>query len=366
MNGILLGLLLTIFTAISALVYPIVKEIFTQPVSQNNSTSIPTEVLSTEALSIEISSTEEVPSTEVLTTIPTASTSEEKETSTESQEISKIIDSTISLNCTIEKEIENKTYYPKCDSSYISLVDALKSLGIDSSYENRKSIALLNNIIDYTGTSTQNTELLNLLKKGELIKSITKETIAVIIACEEDKTKNNSNYYTITDEQMKKMGWKKYNLEQLNRCINEFNITTTERIRHFIAQCSSESSLGQNTIESGNNDHCSKYDGRTDLGNTQPGDGCKYKGAGYIQLTGRYNYQQFADYMGDKNIMEGADYVAKNYPWISAGFWWKTHKMNSLCDKGASVETITRKVNGGTNKLEERKKYYELACSIFL
>ena len=98
MNGILLGLLLTIFTAISALVYPIVKEIFTQPVSQNNSTSIPTEVLSTEALSIEISSTEEVPSTEVLTTIPTASTSEEKETSTEPQEKSEVIVLTIPFN----------------------------------------------------------------------------------------------------------------------------------------------------------------------------------------------------------------------------------------------------------------------------
>ena len=62
-------------------------------------------------------------------------------------------------------------YYPACSSSQTSLVDALKSIGVDSSYSNRKQIAELNGISDYTGTSAQNNQLLSLLKQGKLIKS---------------------------------------------------------------------------------------------------------------------------------------------------------------------------------------------------
>lgn len=63
------------------------------------------------------------------------------------------------------------TYYPACASSYASIVEALNSIGVDSSFANRKSIAALNGISGYTGTASQNTELLNKLKKGVLIKS---------------------------------------------------------------------------------------------------------------------------------------------------------------------------------------------------
>lgn len=63
------------------------------------------------------------------------------------------------------------TYYPACASSYSSIVEALNSIGVDSSLANRKSIAALNGISGYTGTAAQNTELLNKLKKGVLIKS---------------------------------------------------------------------------------------------------------------------------------------------------------------------------------------------------
>ena len=126
--------------------------------------------------------------------------------------------------------------------------------------------------------------------------------------------------YTVTDAQMKKMGWTNYHLSDLNKCINKFGITTKARLRHFIAQTSHESGLGKWTQELGGTSYCSKYDGRKDLGNTQPGDGCKYKGAGYIQLTGRYNYQKFANYIGDQKVMNGCSYVATNYPWTSAGY----------------------------------------------
>ncbi len=65
---------------------------------------------------------------------------------------------------------DNNRYYKKCNSNYKSIVDALNSIGINSSYENRKQIALKNNIPNYTGTATQNNQLLEKLKAGKLIK----------------------------------------------------------------------------------------------------------------------------------------------------------------------------------------------------
>lgn len=64
----------------------------------------------------------------------------------------------------------NNRYYKKCDSNFKSIVDALNSIGVNSSYENRKKIALKNNIINYSGTATQNNQLLEKLKSGRLIR----------------------------------------------------------------------------------------------------------------------------------------------------------------------------------------------------
>ena len=71
----------------------------------------------------------------------------------------------------ITAEAATVTYYPKCNTSFKSIVDALKSIGVDSSYSNRKKIAQINGISNYTGTSSQNTQMLSLLKQGRLIKS---------------------------------------------------------------------------------------------------------------------------------------------------------------------------------------------------
>lgn len=72
----------------------------------------------------------------------------------------------------IKKPIKKKiTYYPRYKGKSSSIVDALKSLSINPSKSNRKKIATLNGIKNYTGSTTQNTRLLNLLKKGKLIKS---------------------------------------------------------------------------------------------------------------------------------------------------------------------------------------------------
>jgi putative chitinase len=180
-----------------------------------------------------------------------------------------------------------------------------------------------------------------------------------------DQSSNNNNNSYVNANQLKQLGWININasmVNDLNNCLKKFNITTTQRIRHFISQCSYESGAGLYPVELGSG---SQYENRTDLGNIYPGDGPKYKGGGYIQLTGRSNYQAFSNYMVDSNIMQGAYYVGSNYPWSSAGFWWYKNNMNSLCDKGASVSQITYRVNGGYNGLSGRQHYYDLCVQIF-
>jgi predicted chitinase/uncharacterized protein YraI len=168
---------------------------------------------------------------------------------------------------------------------------------------------------------------------------------------------------TITDSQMQRMGWSNYRLSDLNACVGRFSITTSPRLRHFISQCSHESVCGVYTKEIASG---SAYEYRSDLGNIYPGDGPKFKGGGYIQLTGRANYQAFANFIGDQQVVyQGVDYVASKYPWTSAGFWWHNNNMNSLCDRGATVEQVTYRVNGGYNGLDSRKTYYYKACNIF-
>ena len=149
----------------------------------------------------------------------------------------------------------------------------------------------------------------------------------------------------------------RFEVQELNACLERFGITTPARIRHFMSQTAHESGGGRWKKELSDGWY---LEGRTDIGNTQSGDGPKYKGAGYIQLTGRYNYQAFADWVKDDRVMEGVDYVAETYPFTSAGFWWVSNNMNELCDEGADVMEVTLRVNGGTNGLSDRIHYYNI------
>tara|TARA_R110000868_G_scaffold146563_3_gene367396 strand:- start:1136 stop:1945 length:810 start_codon:yes stop_codon:yes gene_type:complete len=142
----------------------------------------------------------------------------------------------------------------------------------------------------------------------------------------------------------------------LNNCLKTFNITTKLRIRHFLSQISHESGGGKWTEELASG---WDYEGRSDLGNTHSGDGPKYKGAGFIQLTGRANYQAFADYIKDPKVMNGVSYVAAKYPATSAGFWWHNNVMNAFCDTNPTVAQVTRRVNGGYNGLSDREAYFQ-------
>lgn len=145
-------------------------------------------------------------------------------------------------------------------------------------------------------------------------------------------------------------------IDEMNKCLDMYEITTAPRIRHFLSQTAHESGGGRYKKELASGE---AYNNRTDLQNG-PTDGPKYKGAGYIQLTGKYNYSRLSKYLNDPRVMEGVDYVAETYPFTSAGYWWMDNKMNELIDSGADVLAVTRRVNGGTNGLADRQHYYEI------
>lgn len=123
------------------------------------------------------------------------------------------------------------------------------------------------------------------------------------------------------------------------------------RLAHFMAQLAHESGdfKYMEEIASGQ-----AYEGRADLGNTQPGDGKRYKGRGPIQLTGRANYRRFGHKAGI-NFERYPEIVAN--PSIGlhvACLYWDDRKLNALADAD-NLEAITRKVNGGLNGYEDRK-----------
>lgn len=152
-------------------------------------------------------------------------------------------------------------------------------------------------------------------------------------------------------------------LDPLNRAMAEFEIDTPARIAAFLAQVAHESGSLRyvEEIASGK-----AYEGRADLGNTEPGDGERYKGRGLIQVTGRANYAQCSEAMfGDPNhlldhpeLLELPEQAAR-----SAAWFWYSRKLNGLADAG-NFERITRKINGGLNGQADRLANWELAKAV--
>ena len=99
------------------------------------------------------------------------------------------------------------------------------------------------------------------------------------------------------------------------------------------------------------------YNGRTDLGNTSPGDGEKYKGAGVLQLTGKYNYQRLAEGINDPKVMDGVDYVSNTYPFTSARIWIEENDLLNIC-LTEGFDACCLKINGGWNGYEDRLTKY--------
>jgi len=200
-------------------------------------------------------------------------------------------------------------------------------------------------------------KILPVTKTGTVYVTVRQEAEKPSGATTEYVTKDDLAYIWNCDKSL----IKDWEISELNQCLKKLNIATPARIEHFLAQTAHESGGGRYVKEIASGED---YNGREDLGNTQPGDGPKYKGAGYLQTTGRANYQRLADYLNDPRVMEGVDYVSTHYPFTAAGFWWKDNNMNALCDQNPTVAQVTKRVNGGYNGLQDREDYYNRAKKV--
>lgn len=114
-----------------------------------------------------------------------------------------------------------------------------------------------------------------------------------------------------------------------------------------------------------------RYEGRKDLGNTQPGDGSKYRGYGPIQVTGRANVTEFYNWCKSRGL-NPPDFITfpsliADSPWAgwSVVWYWDTRNLNRYADSN-DIEMITRRVNGGLNGYADRLDYYDRAALVML
>lgn len=178
-------------------------------------------------------------------------------------------------------------------------------------------------------------------------------------------------------------------IAQIPGVMEKFQINTPLRLAHFLAQCGHESGnfkvVNENLnygaqgllnifkkyfpTEAKANEYARKpekianlvYGNRMGNGPETSGEGFKYRGRGYIQLTGKDNYAAF-DKVVAENILDTPDLVATKYPLLSAAWFWNSRGLNTLADKGATdteVTAITKKVNGGTIGLPDRIKHFK-------
>lgn len=149
-------------------------------------------------------------------------------------------------------------------------------------------------------------------------------------------------------------------VEPLNATFAEFDIDTPARQAAFLAQAAHETGgfVYMRELASGE-----AYEGRKDLGNTQPGWGATYKGRGIFQLTGEANYQRAGtELWGDPDWLTYSPQLAEEPANACriAGWYWKTRGLNALADAG-DFERITRRINGGTNGQADRLAYFDKA-----
>src|SRR5476649_1899852 len=159
-------------------------------------------------------------------------------------------------------------------------------------------------------------------------------------------------------------------ISALNTAMNHRNINTPKRIAAFLAQVGHESGQLQYVRELGNNQYLSKYDTGTlalRLGNTPEadGDGQKYRGRGLIQITGRRNYLACSQALFGDDRLLGQPQLLEQPQWAceSAAWFGQSNGLNELADKD-QFTTITRRINGGLNGLEDRLQVWARAKAV--
>ena len=174
---------------------------------------------------------------------------------------------------------------------------------------------------------------------------------------------------------------------QIQSVVDTFHINTSLRLSHFLGQCAHESGNFKFTTE--NLNYSVKgllstfpkyfkqpglaeayarnperiasrvYAGRMGNGVEGTADGWKFRGRGYIQLTGKNNYYAFDKFVNE-DIISNPDLVDKKYSLLSAACFFHKNKLNSISDKGLTenvITELTKRINGGTNGLDDRIKY---------
>jgi len=173
-------------------------------------------------------------------------------------------------------------------------------------------------------------------------------------------------------------------LNEIALITQKFQLNTPLRLSHFLAQCAHESGNFKLVTENLNysadgllkifpkyfKDRATAeayarkpekianrvYASRMGNGDEASGDGYKFRGRGYIQLTGKDNYKAFSDFIKE-DCVANPDLVATKYPLSSAAFFFEKNGLWNVCDKGATPEivtAVTKRVNGGTHGLEDR------------
>lgn len=143
----------------------------------------------------------------------------------------------------------------------------------------------------------------------------------------------------------------------LNAAMVEFEINTPARAAAFLAQLAHESGELRYFEEIASGE---AYEGRRDLGNTQEGDGKRFKGRGPIQLTGRANYRECGEALGLDLVKNPNQVATKEVGYRAAGWFWQEKKLNAFADE-KEFDEITRRVNGGFNGKASRDAYYAKA-----
>lgn len=167
----------------------------------------------------------------------------------------------------------------------------------------------------------------------------------------------------------------------MNRLCPSYEIDTAQEYGHFLAQACHETDHFKTLREYASG---SAYEGRADLGNTQPGDGIRFRGRGIFQTTGRANYLQLGIRKGRRDLFINTPELLEQpeYAVWSACEFWQTRGLNDVANHAdgdllkkkyrgniidvSPVEYISLTINGGYRGMEERKKYHALAQQVLV
>ena len=195
----------------------------------------------------------------------------------------------------------------------------------------------------------------------------------------------------MAEELIHRDDWKEW-YDSMCEILPLWGVDTVERVAGFIAQCGHES--GGFRVLSENLNYSAKalntifpkyfrragrdaneyhrqpekianviYANRMDNGDTDTGDGWKFRGGGILQLTGRYNYTQFGKAV-EKTAEEAVEYVRTKAGALDSACWfWDENNINDYCDR-QDIVGMTKRINGGTIGLEDRKKHYIHALDV--